>query len=139
MALAVTCLGIPVPQATVTGFADDADTPVWLRPYVAAARRAGLIRGAATADGRAAFCAAREITLAEAAVILSNALSLPGAVAAQDFGDMTDVPVWAEGAVCASLAAGLLETGPDGTLGVLRPMDRAAAAQLLYAAMKYQK
>ena len=137
VALAVTCLGIPVPNATVTGFADDADTPAWLRPYAAAARRAGLIRGSTGPDGRAVFRADREITLAEAAVILSSALDLPGAVAAQDFGDRSDVPVWAEGAVCASLAAGLFETGSDGSVGALAPLNRARAAQLLYAAMKY--
>ena len=139
VALAVTCLGIPVPNATVTGFADDADTAAWLRPYAAAARRAGLISGSPLSDGRTAFCANREITLAEAAVILANALDLPGAVAAQDFGDMADVPVWAEGAVYASLAAGLMETRSDGSIGVLGRMDRATAAQLLYAAMKMQR
>ena len=135
VAMTVACLGLEVEPTSSTGFADDDETASWLLPYIAAARRAGLIQGTLLADGRAVFAADRAVTRAEAAVILASALSLPTATSAQTFGDMEDVPAWAEGAVNGALAAGIMDTRADGSIGVLGALNRADAAEMLYAAM----
>lgn len=139
IAMVVTCLDIDVPATSSTGFADDAATPAWQRAYIAAARRAGLVRGSTDENGRAVFGAGRVMTRAEAAVVLANALALPTVTSAQVYEDMESVPAWAEGAVNGALAAGLISRRADGTLGVLAPLSRADTAEMLYAAMTAER
>ena len=79
---------LPDEQAEQTGFEDDC--PQWLKPYLAAAQRSGLVRGYATETG-AEFLPDQAITGAEAASILSNALDLPTAVLSED----STLPAWA--------------------------------------------
>ena len=65
-------------NATVTGFADDA--PQWLKPYLAAALRSGIISGY-PAEGGAEFRANQVVSADEAALMVSRALdfALPAA------------------------------------------------------------
>ena len=100
----------------------DPDTPVWLKPYLAAAVRSGL-----TAGLPADLSPNASITEGQAAVILQNALDLPiSASAAADRGK-SDVPAWADTAVQALGENGIsLET--DAVL------TRAQAAVILYRA-----
>lgn len=103
---------------TFTGYTDD--IPLWLRPYVAAAVRAGLTAGLPDQER---FGAEEIITGAEAAVILQNALDL----AAEAEAVCEDVPVWAEDAVTALSGSGM----------EIHPMDaltREEAALMLYRA-----
>lgn len=76
----VNSLGLQVEKnATTTGFADDC--PGWLKPYLAAAQRAGLM---ANWPGGNHFGAEEPITGQEAALMIQNALDLPTSVMAGD-------------------------------------------------------
>ena len=120
LAMLVQALQIPVEEnATNTGFSDD--VPFWLKPYLAAAQRAGLMEN--WQDG-AAFGADQPISGAQAAVLLQNALELPTAAISREDG----YPEWAESAM-----ATMAENGID--LQEV-PMTRAQAAQALYRASK---
>lgn len=120
LAMLVQALQIPVEEnATNTGFSDD--VPSWLKPYLAAAQRAGLMEN--WQDG-AAFGADQPISGAQAAVLLQNALELPTAAISREDG----YPEWAESAM-----ATMAENGID--LQEV-PMTRAQAAQALYRASK---
>jgi len=99
-----------------------ADTPAWLKPYLAAAQRSGLLAGwQDTAD------LSQPITGAEAAVMLQNALDLTVSsdALAQTSAADSDVPTWAY----ASLTA-MAENGID--LDANEPLTREAVAKTLY-------
>ena len=73
LAMVVKALDIPLESVS---YADlPADTPVWLKPYLAAALRSGLTEGWPKAE-TGSFEAEKGITGAEAAVMLQNALDL---------------------------------------------------------------
>ncbi len=130
LAMTMRLLEIPTEDAVETsGFADEADTAPWLRPYVISALRAGLISGVRTPDGLV-FLPDVAITQAEACVILENALHLPvlTETAAMD----TSVPDWALPAVAAMADADILPaTGNTGA-----PLTRLVCAKMLYAVSK---
>lgn len=116
-------------DAMTTGFADEADTPAWLSPYVSEAVKCGHISGVPTDNGLMLLSQA-EITRGEAAVIVSNLLDLP-AGNAQSVMAVEDaaVPTWAAASVSAALEAGIFDaTDSDAVL------TRRDAAQLLYDA-----
>ena len=97
-------------NATFTGFTDE--TPDWLKPYLAAAMRSGLMAG--WPDGEN-FHADKAITGAEAAMLIQNALDLAAETAATD-----DAP--------SVLAEYGVELDADAVL------TRAQAAQVIYRA-----
>lgn len=73
MAMLVRALDLPIDEdAAYTGFTDEC--PSWLRPYLAAALRAGL---SADWSGGSVFGAEAPITGEEAALLMQNALALP--------------------------------------------------------------
>ena len=118
VAMLVKTLNLPVEEdATNTGFADD--VPSWLRPYLAAARRAGLLDGWQDGD---VFDAYGPMDGAQAAVILQNALDLPAAVGAVD----SDAPQWA--------AAAMATMAENGIVLGMQHMTRGQAAMALYQA-----
>ena len=121
LTMLVKTLDISVDEnATYTGFADD--TPAWLRPYLAAALRTGLLSGWPYGDS---FGASQTISGAEAALLVQNALDLTVS---------TDIPVgkendsempsWALTAITAMSDNGIPLTA--------EPVTRGVAAQLLY-------
>ncbi len=76
----VQTLGLPVQEdVTYTGFSDEC--PGWLRPYLAAAQRAGLMAGW---PGGSEFGPDETISSREAALMVQNALQLPTSVLAGD-------------------------------------------------------
>lgn len=115
-------------SAVSTGFADEAETPAWLRPYLVSALRGGMISGVSEGDG-VLFLAQEDMTQAEAAVMVQNILKLPGADAAQVFSqEDSAVPAWAAEAAAALVQAGVsLELTDE-----LQPLTRRDAAGLLY-------
>lgn len=115
-------------SAVSTGFADEAETPAWLRPYLVSALRSGMISGVSEGDG-VLFLAQEDMTQAEAAVMVQNILKLPGADAAQVFSqEGSAVPAWAAEAAAALVQAGVsLELTDE-----LQPLTRRDAAELLY-------
>lgn len=120
LAMVVKLLDIPLEDAESAQL--PADTPQWLKPYLAAAQRSGLMENwqedAAMNDA---------ITGAEVAVMLQNALDLTisSEVLEQVSAVQEDVPSWA----AASLTV-LAENGVALEAGA--PMTRADVAEALY-------
>jgi len=125
LTMLVGALEIPMEQdVQSTGFTDDCAP--WLKPYVAAAMRAGLTAGWPDGD---VFGADKGITGAEAAVMLQNALDLTAAEAASG---EESVPAWAADALL-TLASHGIELNADEVL------TRGDAAEIIYqtAQLKY--
>lgn len=78
-------------SARVTGFIDSA--PDWLKPYLAAAFRSGLVRGYPSARG-VVFCPGQAITVQEAAAMSLRAaeLAIPASAPAGTLPDPADTP-----------------------------------------------
>ena len=109
-------------NAESTGFEDQC--PGWLKPYLAAAQRSGLVRGYATETGTE-FRANDPITGAEAASMVSLALELPSAVISED----RELPVWAATALATVNDSGIEFSNTD-------TVTRAQAANALYQAVQ---
>ena len=123
LAMTMKALGIAADaHAESTGFEDRC--PGWLKPYLAAAQRSGLVRGYATETG-AEFRANDPVTGAEAAAMVSLALDLPSAVISED----RELPVWAATALATVNANGIALTNTD-------TVTRAQAANALYTAVQ---
>lgn len=118
LAMMIRVLDIPTDEAVYS--AVPADTPDWLKPYVAAAIRSGLTAGLpAELDMDAA------ITGGEAAVMIQNALDLAVSTDADLEENADSIPAWAVSAVNA--------LGDNGiTLEAEEAMDRSDVAQVLY-------
>ena len=112
-------------ELTSTHYTDD--VPAWLRPYLAAAVRAGLTAGLPNSE---TFGHDEIITGGEAAVMIQNALDL----AAEDVAAMgTDIyPEWAQGALYTLNGNGFALDG-EGYL------TRADVAEALYTASLLQE
>ena len=128
VAMLVQVLDIPTDDAVTS--AVPADTPMWLKPYLAAAIRSGLTAGLpATETG--SFEADRPITGAEAAVMLQNVLGL--AVSQQTFeavqtgadSSKEELPAWAASSLTAMEDNGIV-------LDAEASLNRGDTAQLLY-------
>ena len=125
LAMIVNALDIP----TNVDYADlPADTPDWLKPYLAAALRAGLTTGLPKTEA-GSFSSDDPITGAEAAVMLQNALDL--SISQQTLETMEkegiseEIPVWA----AVSLTA-MAENGV--ALGNTDTVTRGDLATILY-------
>ncbi len=106
---------------TASAFLDGEEAAPWLRPYLAAAVRKGIIRGEIREDGLV-FRPNDPIKGREAAVILQNVLQLPVSAAAQE----STEPRWSAASVLALGEAGLsVEPGDY--------LNREEAVCLLYA------
>lgn len=135
-------LNLPVDaEAEFTGYTDE--VPGWLKPYLAAAARSGLLSGMPDAE---TFGADRAITGAEAALMLQNALDLAvttqadAPLAETQSGKVTlsemeaaaqaaleAAPVWAETALEALECNGI-------QLAANEALTRGQAAEILYQA-----
>ncbi len=82
LAMLMQVLDLPVDRGTVqTGFVDDA--PQWLRPYLAAALRSGIISGY-PAEGGVEFRADQAVSADEAAMMIRRAMDFALPAAAMD-------------------------------------------------------
>lgn len=128
-----TCGVDALKDITRTGFADDADMPLWVKPYVSAALLSGVIKGYQTESGSLVFSAGAPVTYAEAAVILNNLLDItdvPEEIASVN-ADL--VPSWAYQAT-ANLAS--CDIVPSDTSVISSgSLTRADVAEMLSAAM----
>lgn len=118
----------PEDAELTSGFADEQDAPVWMRPYLTAAMRRGYVSGSASEAGLV-FSPSEPITPAAAAVILQNILRLTPTGAAEVFAEDSSVPAWAEQAVSVLRQYDL----PVSTANCAGSMSRAETARLLYA------
>ena len=126
------------PRVLQTGFSDDSATKAWVMPYAAAALKAGIVQGVMLPDGRRELRADSEITRAEAAVILNNALKAADA-GMQVFADWDTAPVWAQQPAVNMRAAGVMDAYYDGTMRLESPVSRADAAELILAAIEVKE
>ncbi len=120
LAMAVRALEIPLEQQDYSGI--PSNVPLWLKPYVGAAMRSGLLAGWPQTDS---FDSA--ITGAEAAVMLQNALDLT--VEDVSASVTEDVPAWASDSLAVMANNGVMFQANS-------PMTRADAAQVLYQISK---
>ncbi len=125
LAMLVDVLDIPVEDVSFDALPED--TPNWLKPYLAAAMRAGIT--ANLPDNKSAsFEADATILEGEVAVMVQNALDLPVLVSADGEED-SETPVWAQTAIAAMADSGI-------ALTALEPMTRGEAALVLYQISK---
>lgn len=115
---------------TKTGFSDDADIPDWDKAAVSTALLAGIIQGYAVGDGEIIFSPAANITAAEAAVMLNNALRISDVSASLSINDDA-LPVWAAQAASNLNACSIIDEGLNYSGGV----TRAEAAAMLCSAL----
>ena len=128
--LAMVIEALDIPTQDVSYSAVPADTPSWLRPYLAAALRSGLTAGLpATETG--SFEAAQPITGAEVAVMLQNVLDLTvsqqtlEAVESAATAIKEEVPAWASTSLTAMADNGIVLVADE-------TMNRGQVAQLMY-------
>ncbi len=121
LTMLVNTLKIPTDNAQTTAM--EQQVPQWLKPYMAAALRSGLLDGLEQLEMEA------PITGAEAAVMLQNALDLQvGADALEQAASQEDgTPQWAKAALTALQYHGI-------ALDPTQAMTRAAVAKALYQA-----
>ncbi|MGM9668578.1 MAG: Ig-like domain-containing protein [Faecousia sp.] len=128
LSMVMNVLEIPVTEDVVsTGFDDEG--PQWLKPYLAAALRSGIVSGYSTETGLE-FRPDQPITGAEAAVMLQNAMGLTVETGSLEDVDENIVPAWARTASAALCSNGLP------ILAAEIPLTRGEAANVLYAASK---
>lgn len=113
-----------------TGFFDDAEIPVWQKPYVAAAVLDNIVTGSRTPEGQTIFAPNASVTWYEAGVMLNNALGITDVAVSAE----TAVPVWAQQAD-ANLASVRLTSAPL----TARPLTRADAARLILNAAQMHR
>lgn len=123
LAMTVKALGIPVDKdARFTGYGED--VPDWLKPYLAAAMRAGLTAG--LPDGET-FGHQETVTGGVAAVMLQNAMDLAVSTCTMEGAPQEDAMAWAAVAVATMTENGIRLTAEA-------PLTRGQVAQILYQA-----
>ena len=129
LTMLVKSLGVPVDEeVSYTGYTDE--VPGWLKPYLAAAMRAGLTAGLPVSE-TGIFGAHESITGGEVAVILNNAMDLAVSTCTMDGVDSQE-PEWAMAAVAAMNENGIAVTADQ-------VMTRGQAAQILYRVSQMAK
>ena len=119
LAMVIKALDIPMEEDYA---AVPTDVPLWLKPYVGAAMRSGLLEGWPERES-GSFEAEAPITGAEAAVMLQNALDLT--LEKTQAEEETQIPVWAAESVSVMAQNGIV-------LDFEGELTRAQAAQVLY-------
>lgn len=125
LAMMIKALDVPAQDVNYENLS--ADAPNWLKPYLAAALRAGLTAGLPATE-TAKFFTDEPITGAEAAVMLQNALDLSitqEALATYSELEQQDVPTWAAPALTVLSSNGVHMNANDA-------LTREDAAQVLY-------
>lgn len=124
-----------LPEASVTGFADDDSISVWAKPYVASALRSGMVQGCVTGEGGADFVPGRVITQTEAAVMLNRLLRVSDVAAGGNL-PQDAAPAWAYQSVVNLESVGVLAAEGDGSLALSDTLTRAEAAKMLLSAQE---
>jgi len=120
LTMAVKALDIPVEQLDYSGIPEN--VPMWLKPYVGAALRSGLLEGWPQEES-GSMDMNQPITEMEAAVLLQNALDLTAMETAVE--NTAELPVWAADSVTVMNQYGV-------ALSSENALTRAQAAQVLY-------
>lgn len=120
--MVVKALDIPVEEGSFASLGED--VPQWLRPYLAAALRSGLI-SQWPQETEDTFDAHAPITGSEAAVMLQSALQLPVDTEVLQTFSQDDAPDWAVEALAVMAENGVSIPGSEN-------LTRANVAKLLY-------
>ena len=119
-----------------TGFDDDNQIPSTMKGYVKAAKDMGLISGFVNTNGDYLFEPNREITRAEAALIVSKLVEAEVPTVKPIFPDRNDIPSWAHDAIYVLNNLGILNS-VDGAIAPSASLTRAQTACMLYSFMEY--
>lgn len=120
LTMAVKALDIPVEEGDYSAIPED--VPMWLKPYVGAALRSGLLEGWPQTE-TGSYDMNSPITELEAAVLLQNALDLTMTQTAAE--SSQELPVWAADSVAVMNQYGV-------ELGSENALTRGQAAEVLY-------
>lgn len=114
-----------------TGFDDDSQIPEQMKGFVKKARDMGIMDGNVTESGEYLFEPNREITRAEAAVILNNIVKGSAPIVKPTFTDRDEIPAFASDAIYTLNHLGML---PDerGEISPNKSLTRGALAEMLY-------
>ena len=115
-----------------TGFDDDAQIPTSMKGYVRKAREMGLINGSVNASGDYLFEPNRDITRAEAALIVSRLVNGTVPTVKPTFADRNEIPAWASDAIYILNDMGILQSN-NGNIAPTSSLTRSQSAQMLYA------
>ncbi len=139
VAMAMKAAGLsPAARLKNTVFDDNAEIPVGLRPYVATAQEKRYVIGTLSEEGLV-FRADEEITRGEAAVILARILEADAPASAPLYPDSHTLPGGMRDAVMAMCAMGVYSRNESGELAAAELLDRASAAEMLYATLLASK
>ncbi len=138
LVMAMKAAGIaPAAGVTKTWFDDDDKIPATIKKYVATAALYGYVNGSFDGTGLY-FHPEREVTRAEAAVMMNAILSVRSPEVRPVFADAKEIPVWARESVYALHEAGIFSTAEGNSISAGKPLSRADAAEALYAMMNYR-
>ena len=128
-ALGVKATGLSAGDCSV--FADCEEIPEEMRGYIAAACRMNYVEGTKR-NGKLYFEPLREITRAEAAVILGKMINaeMPTGAIKPHFDDAREIPVWAEASVYSLTYKGILQS-ENGNIEPLDAVTRGDTAAML--------
>lgn len=119
---------------TRTGFADDEEISMWLKPYVTTALLNGTIKGVRSDEGGLIFAADEPIIVAQAAVILNMVLEISNVTNSEDAMEISlSVPTWAYQATVNLSAVDIIDSGTVDAYD--SSMTRAEAANMLCNAL----
>lgn len=126
----------PIANLAESSFDDNCDIAASVRPYVATAQRYGYVNGSFDGTGLY-FEPNREITRAEAAVIMNNILNTDTPASLPVFADADSIPTWAKADIYALTEAGIFYPNAAGSVAANAQLTRADAAVMLAAIMNY--
>ena len=130
LTMVVKMLDIPLENVSYDSLPEN--TPDWLKPYLAAAMRAGITAGLPDTES-GSFGAEMPITGAEAAVMLQNALDLTISHKTVETASVTateeEIPVWAQVSLTAMNDNGVALSAGD-------TLTRGQVAQIMYQASR---
>ena len=134
-AILVRALGLQVAgEEELAAFKDSADIPSWARGLVAAAVKAGLVKGYPEEDGGFTFRAGSPVTRGELAVLVARMMAKevgPVAGTVSQFADADKIPDWAKESAGAAAARGIIKGYEDGTFRAANNVTRSEAAAMI--------
>lgn len=129
LVMAMNAMGITALPSSATVFADLDGIDGEMKKYIASAYDLGYVKGSEI-EGKLYFYPDREITRAEAAVMLSSMLDAAAPTITPVFSDSDSIPTWARPSVYSLCALGILESY-NGEISASSTVTRGDAAVIL--------
>ena len=125
-----------VPTLDVTRFADNDEISPQYRGYIESAVSLGIITGTNETDGLH-FYPKKEITTADASIIINKIIGAKATKEKQTFNDENEIPTNAMESLKALNSLGILQT-ENGKIAPNKPLTRAQTAQILMSLLQYR-